>query len=146
VQPSLVNYLPQLPAFYGIDHYEPVRFFSYFPMAHIAERVVSHYNAIAYGHTVTCCPDPRQVIAYLPEVRPTFFFAVPRIWEKLKAALEAGPLPQAASTTREQLGLDQAQHVLTGAAPSAVQVLEFFQALGIEILEVWGLSETNGLA
>ena len=40
------------------------------------------------GFTITCCPDPREVIAYLPEVRPTWFFAVPRIWEKLKAGLE----------------------------------------------------------
>src|SRR5207237_9070961 len=141
VQPSLVNYLPQLPAFYGIDHYEPVRFFSYFPMAHIAERVVSHYNAIAYGHTVTCCPDPRQVIAYLPEVRPTFFFAVPRIWEKIKAVLEARIATEPgldAPELRVQLGLDQAEHVLTGAAPSSVEVLEFFQRLGIELLAVWG--------
>jgi long-subunit acyl-CoA synthetase (AMP-forming) len=42
------------------------------------------------GFTTTCCPDPRQVVAYLPEVRPTWFFAVPRVWEKLKAAIEAG--------------------------------------------------------
>jgi long-chain acyl-CoA synthetase len=42
------------------------------------------------GFTTTCCPDPRQVVAYLPEVRPTWFFAVPRIWEELKAAIEAG--------------------------------------------------------
>jgi long-subunit acyl-CoA synthetase (AMP-forming) len=42
------------------------------------------------GFATTCCPDPRQVAAYLPEVRPTWFFAVPRIWEKLKAAIEAG--------------------------------------------------------
>ena len=41
------------------------------------------------GFSTTCCPDPRQVAAYLPEVRPTWFFAVPRIWEKLKAAIEA---------------------------------------------------------
>jgi long-subunit acyl-CoA synthetase (AMP-forming) len=54
------------------------RLVSYFPMAHVAERVVTHYNPIAYGHTVTCCPDPRQVTAYLPEVRTTFVFAVPR--------------------------------------------------------------------
>ena len=32
-------------------------------------------------------PIPREVVAYLPEVRPTWFFAVPRIWEKLKAAV-----------------------------------------------------------
>ena len=146
VQLTHANYIAELRAFAGIDDFKPGRLVSYFPMAHIAERVVSHYNAIAYGHTVTCCPDPKQVIAYLPEVRPTFFFAVPRIWEKVKAVLEAGPLPEPPSRAREHLGLDQAEHVLTGAAPSAVQVLEFFHALGIEILEVWGLSETTGLA
>jgi long-subunit acyl-CoA synthetase (AMP-forming) len=42
------------------------------------------------GFSTTCCPDPRQVVVYLPEVRPSWFFAVPRIWEKLKAAIEAG--------------------------------------------------------
>jgi long-subunit acyl-CoA synthetase (AMP-forming) len=42
------------------------------------------------GFTTTCCPDPRQIVAYLPEVKPTWFFAVPRIFEKLKAAIEAG--------------------------------------------------------
>ena len=39
--------------------------------------------------TITTCPDPRQIGAYLAAVRPTWFFAVPRVWEKLKAALEA---------------------------------------------------------
>jgi long-subunit acyl-CoA synthetase (AMP-forming) len=63
---------------------------SWLPMAHIAERACSHYIPILLGFTTTCCPDPRQVVAYLPEVRPTWFFAVPRIWEKLKAAIEAG--------------------------------------------------------
>jgi long-subunit acyl-CoA synthetase (AMP-forming) len=65
------------------------RVVSYLPMAHVAERNVSHYLGMMCGFTVTCCPDPRQVVSYLPEVRPTWFFAVPRIWEKLKAGLEA---------------------------------------------------------
>jgi long-chain acyl-CoA synthetase len=65
------------------------RIVSYLPMAHIAERNVSQYLPMACAFSVTCCPDPRQVIAYLPEVHPTWFFAVPRIWEKLKAGLEA---------------------------------------------------------
>jgi long-subunit acyl-CoA synthetase (AMP-forming) len=65
------------------------RVVSYLPMAHVAERNVSHYLPMMLGFTVTCCPDPRQVMAYLPEVKPTWFFAVPRIWEKLKAGLEA---------------------------------------------------------
>ncbi len=66
------------------------RVVSYLPMAHVAERNCSHYLPLMLGFTVTCCPNPREVIGYLPEVRPTWFFAVPRIWEKLKAALEAG--------------------------------------------------------
>jgi long-chain acyl-CoA synthetase len=66
------------------------RVVSWLPMAHIAERACSHYLPMLLGFTTTDCPDPRQVVAYLPEVRPTWFFAVPRIWEKLKAAIEAG--------------------------------------------------------
>jgi long-chain acyl-CoA synthetase len=66
------------------------RLVSWLPMAHIAERACTHYLPMLLGFTTTCCPDPRQVVAYLPEVRPTWFFAVPRIYEKLKAAIEAG--------------------------------------------------------
>jgi long-subunit acyl-CoA synthetase (AMP-forming) len=66
------------------------RVVSWLPMAHIAERACSHYLPMFVGFSTTCCPDPRQVVAYLPEVRPSWFFAVPRIWEKLKAAIEAG--------------------------------------------------------
>jgi long-chain acyl-CoA synthetase len=62
---------------------------SYLPMAHIAERNVSHYLPMMLGFSVTCCPNPREVVAYLPEVHPSWFFAVPRIWEKLKAGLES---------------------------------------------------------
>jgi long-chain acyl-CoA synthetase len=66
------------------------RVVSWLPMAHIAERACSHYLPMLLGFTTTCCPNPREVVAYLPEVRPSWFFAVPRIYEKLKAALEAG--------------------------------------------------------
>jgi long-chain acyl-CoA synthetase len=64
------------------------RVISYLPMAHVAERNVSHYLPMMLGFTVTCCPNAREVTKFMPEVRPTWFFAVPRIWEKLKAGLE----------------------------------------------------------
>src|SRR5689334_18557191 len=64
------------------------RVISWLPAAHIAERMAHHYIPIIYAGTVTCCPNPREVVSYLPQVRPTWFFAVPRIWEKLKAGLE----------------------------------------------------------
>ena len=65
------------------------RVISWLPAAHIAERMAHHYLPIALAMTITCCPDPRAIAAYLPAVRPTWFFAVPRIWEKLKAGLES---------------------------------------------------------
>src|SRR3954452_23542365 len=85
-----------------IDFPDGGRIVSYLPMAHVAERNVSHYLPMLCGFTTTCCPDAREVMAYLPEVRPTWFFAVPRIWEKLKAGLEqmlaAAPAEERAST------------------------------------------------
>ena len=73
--------------------------------AHRGARVI-HYLPMFVGFSTTCCPDPRQVVAYLPEVRPSWFFAVPRIWEKLKAAIEAGIEAEqdAASASRRRSG------------------------------------------
>jgi long-subunit acyl-CoA synthetase (AMP-forming) len=160
---------------------------SWLPAAHIAERMAHHYIPVVYSGTITCCPNPREVLSYLPQVRPTWFFAVPRIWEKLKAGLETmqaaqpeeqrrpvqasveaaiervrlrqrgEPVPpeleakvaqadeQIFSRLREMLGLDQAIAVNVGAAPTPVEVLEFFHALGIELAELWGMSETCGV-
>jgi len=61
---------------------------SWLPAAHIAERNAHHYLPIVFAMTITCCPNPREIVAYLPAVKPTWFFAVPRIFEKLKAGLE----------------------------------------------------------
>jgi long-subunit acyl-CoA synthetase (AMP-forming) len=63
---------------------------SFLPHAHIADRGLSHYGQMAWGYTVTCCPDVTQVFAHVADAHPTFFGSVPRMWEKLKAALEAG--------------------------------------------------------
>ena len=72
-----------------IDFGADARVISWLPAAHVAERAAHHYLPVVFGICVTPCPDPRQVITYLPDVRPTWFFAVPRIWEKLKSGLEA---------------------------------------------------------
>lgn len=91
VQITHGNILASVREFYKVIPF-PLggRVVSWLPMAHIAERQCSQYLPMILAFTVTCCPDPKQVVFYLPEVRPTWFFAVPRLWEKLKAALEAG--------------------------------------------------------
>ncbi len=45
------------------------------------------------------------------------------------------------SRIRAETGLDQAHTLITGAAPISVQVLRFFHALGLEVLEGYGMSE-----
>jgi long-subunit acyl-CoA synthetase (AMP-forming) len=162
------------------------RVVSWLPAAHVAERNAHHYLPIVFGLQITCCDDPREVLSYLPEVRPSWFFAVPRIWEKLKAGLEtmvagqpderrqqlqgaldaavhkvrleqAGePVPaeladkvasadaEIFSGLRTMLGLDQVVAINVGAAPTPVEVLEFFHAIGLPLAELWGMSETCG--
>ena len=84
---------------------------SYLPLAHIADRGLNHYGHMVWGHTITCCPDTTQVFAHVAEAKPTFFGGVPRIWEKLKAALDAGiaaeadPAKRAATTGALEVGL-----------------------------------------
>jgi long-chain acyl-CoA synthetase len=162
------------------------RVISWLPAAHVAERNAHHYLPMVYGLQITCCDNPREILGYLPEVRPSWFFAVPRIWEKLKAGLEAmvagQPEEQRAKTQaamrdalekvrleqsgqevpadlaervdeadreifaglRAMLGLDQVKAIHVGAAPTPVEVLEFFHAIGLRLAELWGMSETCG--
>ena len=82
--------LHNLEAVYSVLSVEPGdRAISYLPSAHIADRFFSHYTPLRFGVEVTCVDDPRMLPAALAEVHPTSLGAVPRIWEKLKAVLEA---------------------------------------------------------
>ena len=87
---------------------------SWLPAAHIAERNAHHYLPIVFAMTVTTCPNPREIVAFLPSVRPTWFFAVPRIFEKLKAGLEGHLSTQGEQTVgwvaaaRRKVELEQA--------------------------------------
>jgi long-subunit acyl-CoA synthetase (AMP-forming) len=124
---------------------------SFLPSAHIADRWGNHYQgSIFLGATITSIADPRAVIEHLPEARPTAWGAVPRIWEKLKAALEAHGLSEPAALPEEQraavrarLGLDALESVVAGAAPMPTGVLRYFADLGIPICELWGMSELS---
>src|SRR5207248_6743852 len=140
---------------------EGFRLVSYLPMAHVAERMVTHYFHVLDGTEVTSCPDPGQLAAYLREVRPNYFFAVPRVWEKLYAgvhaalaadrskqesvekAMEAGAV-DALAPVRAQIGLDDCRVSFSGAAPISLEVFMFFLRLGLPMSEIYGLSECCG--
>ena len=162
------------------------RVISWLPSAHIAERGAHHYLPAALGFEITTVDDYKLVMEALPEVHPQWFFAVPRIWEKLRGGLEtmvasqpdeqrepleaalaaaiekvrleqrgeAVPAELAATVAeadakyfaalRTMLGLDEVVTINVGAAPTPVEVLEFFHAIGLPLAELWGMSETCG--
>ena len=124
------------------------RLLSYLPHAHIADRWASQYTGLmTYGASVTDVAELAALIPATMQVRPTFWGGVPRVWEKLKAALQAGafgPLDDPARI-RRVLGFDETELFVIGAAPTTRDVLEFFIGLGIEICEAWGMSETTGV-
>jgi long-subunit acyl-CoA synthetase (AMP-forming) len=64
------------------------RAISYLPDAHAANRWFTHYPNLLYGVPITTVADAWAVLAALTEVRPTVFVGVPRIWIKMKNALE----------------------------------------------------------
>lgn len=61
----------------------------YLPFAHIAERMLGIYLPLLRASHVSMCADPTQVAAVARELRPRQFFGVPRVWEKLAAAVRA---------------------------------------------------------
>lgn len=61
---------------------------SFLPSAHIADRMTGLYSQELFGTQVTVVSDGRAIVAALPDVRPTIWGAVPRVWEKLKAGIE----------------------------------------------------------
>jgi long-chain acyl-CoA synthetase len=77
---------------YGLEAVLGVQFgdriTSFLPSAHIADRMTALYTQEMFGTQVTVVTDGRAIAAALPDVRPTVWGAVPRVWEKLKAAIE----------------------------------------------------------
>ena len=91
---------------------EQERRLSFLPMAHIAERVTTHYAAVHRGCEVTTCPDLTQLGAYLTATRPHVVFGPPRVWEKLKAGIEAAVGSQGEEANqRFAFGLDVGKQV-----------------------------------
>ena len=170
--------------------YDPaMKYVSYLPLAHSAERTATHYLGLWVQSWVHFWPDLRTVFDGVAEVRPASFLGVPRVWEKLQAgivaklsaepderkrkialrALEVGrsaerfgaegrsvPLSLRLqrsvfeklvySKIRHTVGLDQCRLPVTGAAPIARETHEFFAAIGIPLIEMYGLTESTAPA
>ena len=174
-----------------IEHSPSDELLSFLPLSHIVERLLSVMGPLKAGYTVSFTENLDTVLANLQEIRPTIFFAVPRIWEKMFSLVElhmkdaqyvkraayqwamtgsrrrvrSRLLRPADDTTKaaaysladgianvvvhlplkRRLGLDRVRIAISGAAPIAPEILAYFRALGIDIREGYGLTESCGL-
>ncbi|QQR74123.1 MAG: AMP-binding protein [Holophagales bacterium] len=65
------------------------RFLSYLPLSHIAEQCISVYMPMVGGSCAYFAESLEKLPENLREVRPTIFFGVPRVWEKIQARMQA---------------------------------------------------------
>lgn len=130
------------------------RFFSYLPLAHIAERQIVEGSSLLHCGEVHFNENLTTLLRDLPQCRPHIMFGPPRVWEQLQqgiiaqfgsqeavdAALEADA-EGVGKMIREKLGLQEAHYLLTAAAPTPPALIYWYERFGIYLLEGFGQTE-----
>lgn len=136
------------------------RMLSYLPLAHVAERIVVEHGMLASGMHVFFAESLDTFAADLQRARPTCFFSVPRLWVKFQQGVHAKmppaklqrllKIPLLGAIVRRKilkaLGLDQCRLAAGGAAPMPPELLKWYADLGLEIVEVYGMTENCGIS
>ncbi len=136
------------------------RILSYLPLSHIAERVMVEHALLATGLQLFFAESLDTFAQDLRRARPTFFFSVPRLWVKFKEGVDAKmppaklksmlKIPIVRSLVRKKvlttLGLDQCRFAAGGAAPMPAYLLRWYTALGLDIVEIYGMTENCGVS
>jgi long-chain acyl-CoA synthetase len=135
------------------------RFLSYLPLTHIAERQLVEVQAILHAGSVTFNESLETLLRDMADARPNYFFGPPRVWEQLQqgviakfgsqealdAALAADP-DGIGLGIRATLGLDDVDYMLTAAAPIAPALIEWYDRLGMSLMEGFGQTEIMAVA
>ncbi|MEQ9547035.1 MAG: AMP-binding protein [Marinobacter sp.] len=146
----------------GLQQLFPVspdeRMLSYLPLAHVAERAAVETQSLYYGFHLYFANSLDTFQEDLQRARPTLFFSVPRLWMKFYLGVNAKLPPKkqrllfnipilkgvVKKKVLRQLGLDHCRAALTGAAPLSAEIIDWYRGLGLELLEVYGMSENFG--
>lgn len=129
--------------------------FSYLPLSHIAERLAIQMNSFYCGSIINFAESIETFTANVQEIQPQVFFAVPRLWGKfregvLKKMSEKKlnlllSIPILNNIIRKKikhaLGLSRATHIYSAAAPISIDLLKWFDKLGITIMQALGMTE-----
>lgn len=128
---------------------------SYLPLNHIAAQMMDIYIPLAsVGHVTFADKDAMKgsLKDTLCKVRPTIFVGVPRVWEKIYEKVKESKTDPSKIINKmfanqviiKKIGLDNAKYCISAAAPLPENVKNFIKDLGIELCDVYGMSETTG--
>jgi long-chain acyl-CoA synthetase len=133
---------------------------SYLPLSHVAERAIVEHGLLATGMQVFFAESLDTFTLDLQRARPTVFFSVPRLWVKFQQGVQAKmppaklarllKIPILKGVVRRKvlsaLGLDQCLFAAGGAAPMPPELLRWYGTLGLNLVEVYGMTENAGVS
>src|ERR1700693_4573759 len=117
----------------------------FLPSAHIAQRIVIELLPARLGVTVWFSESLAKLPNELKTIRPTFLLAPPRVWERIFASVSAEITQKSAlrllfSKVHARLG-GRLRIVCSGAAPLGKELARFYAAIGLPLIEGYGLTE-----
>lgn len=134
------------------------RALSYLPLAHVAERIFIESSSLIAGFTVYFANSLETFVEDLNRAKPTIFFSVPRLWTKFYLGINEKIPPKVQNILfgipvlgkiikqklLAKLGLNHVRYALTGSAPLPINIIKWYRNLGLELLEVYGMTENSG--
>jgi len=136
------------------------RMLSYLPLSHVAERALVEHGLIATGMQVYFAESLDTFTSDLQRAKPTVFFSVPRLWVKFQQGISAKMPPKKLDTMLKipilggivrkkiltALGLQECTFAAGGAAPMPPDLLRWYNKLGLDLVEVYGMTENCGVS
>jgi long-chain acyl-CoA synthetase len=136
------------------------RMLSYLPLSHVAERTLVEHGQLATGMHVYFAESLDTFTQDLQRARPTVFFSVPRLWVKFQQGISAKmppakldrllKIPILKGIVKKKiltaLGLQECVFAAGGAAPMPPELLRWYNKLGLDLVEVYGMTENCGVS
>ena len=137
----------------GVQSYD--RMLSYLPLAHVFERWVVETGTLWNGNPIFFAESLNTFVADLRRARPTLFISVPRLWQKFQQGVSAKMPPEKLAMLLKipivkgyirkkvlsGLGLECVRFAGSGSAPIPGELIDWYRALGLELLEGYGMTE-----
>ncbi|MEL7422441.1 MAG: AMP-binding protein [Bacteroidota bacterium] len=156
--PAVVFRIEELTNFTGTLQLKQLKWFSFLPLNHVAERIGVEANCIANGGSISFAESIDTFADNIQSVQPSFIFAVPRIWTKFYQGVTA-KIPARVldvlfripilgtfvkSYLRKAMGLQDIEIAGTGAAITPAYLKRWYHQLGIHLVEAYGMTEVCG--